>query len=136
MQINFDALKIYTKDTAVMFNFLSSIFDVEMIKSTLEHIRVKINSTHFDLIQTKKTSLSKKAQFSFSVDSAEDLEQIIQSLEFYQYRETDQKLNYSMQESVLTFSDPDGRIWEFTTVDHISSLIAAQTNSALDVRNC
>lgn len=132
----FDSLKLYSKKPAEIFNFLSFIFDIEILENSETNIRFRLGGVIFEIIECKKSKISKEHFFTLCVDQVIKLQELKQSLEFYEYKQNMKELKSTINGSELSFIDPDGRSWQVLVKNEFSFKDAMHPNKAINVRNC
>lgn len=112
MAVHFGQIYLYSFDPKKLFGFLSFLLDVEAKAFQEEKILFDFQEIEFVILPAEKKRLDKTKYFSLSVDNLGELEDFKRNIEFYYYKEMGDKFKMKVNESILEFSDPDGRIWQ------------------------
>jgi hypothetical protein len=116
MSLSFGKIVLYSHKPEKCFHFLSFLLDIEASKSSDSEIQFQFDSQEFSIQISPEASIDKSSGFSLHVNSLEELEDLRRNIEFYHYKENDEKFSVKIENSQLAFSDPDGRIWRIITV--------------------
>jgi hypothetical protein len=112
MSIRFGEIYLYSHDIQKLFGFISFLLDVEASFVSDEAIKFEFQRMTFVIVHTDKKRIDKTKYFSLYVESANELNDIKQNIEFYHYKESNQPGKIAVSDSSLSFSDPDGRQWQ------------------------
>jgi hypothetical protein len=126
-----DKVVLFTYHKENLCSFLVHIFDMDVqvkeqgISLDHEHFRFKICDA-----KDRPSMTQNNTMVELMVDSPCELEYLRQKMEFFKYRinqdscESPEEIEFRPNES-LTFADPDGRRWKFTTLDDSDKAVLA-----------
>jgi predicted lactoylglutathione lyase len=107
------------KDVPSTVSYLSELLDLEIVALGDDEILLRNHKIEFKVVPGAKNKSRGNIVFDMSVDEAEELNELSQKAQFLHYRFGEKcsvakrKSNESLEELELT--DPDGRLWRFTT---------------------
>lgn len=93
-----------------LYHFLSFIFDVEADDKVGDKIYFEAENMKF-LIVKIENKINKKTSFVIQVDHEDEIEQLLQSVEFYYYKEGLSGAGIERKDNFASFNDPDSRTW-------------------------
>lgn len=112
MSLHIGKLILESENPARLYHFLSFIFDIEADKRFGDDIYFESENLRF-LINKTDSLVAPKTAFTISVQSQNEKEEVLQSAEFYYYKEGINSKNLiSQNEDIAIFTDPDGRKWQ------------------------
>ena len=115
MDISFAGFSLFSNDPQRLMHFFMSVFDVENESVCDEYLEFYIAKLSFRIYFKENLE---HADFSlpcvFSVDNQNELKALSQKIEFFYYRDS-KSFDMELNDSSLSFSDPDGRVWSFTS---------------------
>jgi hypothetical protein len=118
MALSVTQIILYSKNPQGIATFLSEILETEMRRSQ-EGIYVDYSSLGFLILENPEKSLPRgNMQVNFLAESENELDDLIQRIEFYRYRNAPkQKVPILEREGDLSYfilNDTDGRNWKFS----------------------
>lgn len=119
MSFKIAQLILFSQDTKRLAQFLSDLFDMELLKLS---DGIQLSSSHLTLLvvgPTKKAAGPSDLMVDFEVESAEDLENFWQKVQFFKYRyeledHQEEKITKTDTMSYFVLKDPDGRKWKLS----------------------
>lgn len=127
MILQLGQIAIYSKDKLALAKFLAELLDMELSYSLSgEAVVLKHQSLSIAIYDAKACHVfalnnTRDMILDFWVESIEDLEELVQKIQFQKYRQgvknaaTKYKIERNNESSYFIFDDTDGRHWRFST---------------------
>jgi len=111
MDINFSKLILPTTNKARLFNFITSVFDSDVLTDQNGEEYTRIGGINIYFNEVGKRYSYPKSFFSFNVKDSTNLSDLKNKIEFSYYRDDFGKLKCELLDKSLEFCDPDGNRW-------------------------
>ncbi len=134
MDINFSKLILPTTNKARLFNFITSIFDSDVLVDQFGIQYTRVGGINIYFNEVEHFDAYPKSFFCFSVKDAGQLEDLKSKIEFSFYRDDLGKPQYELTPDNLLFTDIDGNRWKIETEKLIPMQISHEIMQH-DVRN-
>jgi hypothetical protein len=138
MALQIGKIILESNEPTRLYHFLSFIFDVEADDKDGDKIYFEAENMRFLIIKTTQ-KIDSKTSFVIQVDHKEEVEQLLQSVEFYYYKEGLGCAGIERNDNYASFNDPDNRSWsvEIPLFKGVSGLMSENvSNLSTNVRIC
>lgn len=136
MSISFGEIFLYSHNPAKLYNFLSFLLDIEADAFEDEEISFSFKGIKFLILMSEKKKIDKTKYFSLNVNSQIELDDLVQNINFYNYKEDQKALDVHQDSDSISFNDPDGRVWEVKIFEQPIFANKSVVNKSSNVRLC